>query len=104
MQQTFPGINPSISEWKGQEIVNFQEELRVKVNGHISEKWFYTHIKSHKGSLPRIDVLNLLSKYAGYSDWDDFLFRHKDQSSPIPLTKKANRVFIVVPALLILIS
>ena len=48
MQQSFPGINPSISEWKGQEIVDFQEELLHKVNAHISEKWFYTHIKAEK--------------------------------------------------------
>jgi len=27
MLQSYPGINPSISEWKGQEIVDFQEEL-----------------------------------------------------------------------------
>lgn len=73
MQQSFPGISSSISEWKGQDIVNFQEELLLKVNAHISEKWFYTHMKADRGKLPRIDVLNLLSKYVGYADWNDFV-------------------------------
>jgi len=73
MQQSYPGINPSISDWKGQEITDFQEELLIKVNAHISEKWFYNHIKSENRSLPRIDVLNLLSKYAGYANWNDFV-------------------------------
>ncbi len=98
MQQSFPGISASISEWKGQDIVNFQEELLLKVNARISEKWFYTHMKSTGGSLPRIDVLNLLSKYAGYADWNDFLYR-KNGKRPAPRIGSGNRVFILVPLL-----
>jgi len=109
MQQSYPGINPSISEWKGQEITDFQEELLKGVNAHISEKWFYTHMKSVKKSLPRIDVLNLLSKYAGYTNWDDFVFKNQDLIPASPgsiLTRVANpgagnehpnRYFIIVP-------
>jgi hypothetical protein len=44
MQQSFPGISSSISEWKGQDIVNFQEELLLRVNAHISEKWSSIHL------------------------------------------------------------
>jgi hypothetical protein len=40
MKQSYPGMNPEISEWKGQEITDFQEDLLVKVNGRLSEKWF----------------------------------------------------------------
>jgi len=73
--QVYPGIDPEISKWKGQEITDFQEELLKKVNGQLSEKWFYTHMKGESGSLPRIDVLNILSQFAGYSNWQDF--RHR---------------------------
>jgi hypothetical protein len=103
MQQSYPGINPTTSEWKGQEIVNFQEELLQKVNAHISEKWFYTHIKAEKNTLPRIDMLNLLSKYAGYSGWDDFRFRNQAQAPESINTKKANRYFIIIPLLVLVI-
>jgi len=103
MKQTYPGINPSISEWKGQEITDFQEDLLIKVNAHISEKWFYNHIKSKSKSLPRIDVLNLLSKYAGYSNWDDFVHKNNTQLFHGKPLSKANRVFIVVPLLVILV-
>ena len=107
MQQSFPGINPLISEWKGQEITDFQEELLNKVNAHISEKWFYTHMKSIHKSLPRIDVLNLLSRYAGYSNWDDFIFRNQEIIPVAPAgdlhaevkSGHANRYFILVPLL-----
>ena len=103
MQQSFPGINPSISEWKGQEIVDFQEELLQHANAHISEKWFYSHIKSENKSLPRIDILNLLSKYVGYANWNDFKFKNSDNSIPIASPEKANRYFIYVPVIVLLI-
>jgi hypothetical protein len=104
MKQSFPGINPSISEWKGQEITDFQEELLKKVNAHISEKWFYNHIKSENRSLPRIDVLNLLSKYAGYANWDDFVFRNTDPTAQAKSIPKANRYFIIVPLLVLVVA
>ena len=98
MQQTYPGINPSISSWKGQDITDFQEDLLLKVKGQISEKWFYTHIKADSQSLPRIDVLNMLCKYAGYANWEDLKFRNTDlDQGPLILTK-SNRLFILVPA------
>lgn len=98
MQKSFPGISPSISEWKGQDIVNFQEELLQKVNAHVSEKWFYTHMKTGNEKLPRIDVLNLLSKYAEYADWNDFVFNHGGVTSR-PVFKSGNKYFILVPVM-----
>jgi hypothetical protein len=103
MRQSYPGINPVISEWKGQEIVDFQEELLQKVNAHISEKWFYTHIKSEKENLPRIDILNLLSRYAGYSNWDDFRFKNSTESNAFKKIRSANHYFIYVPFMVLLI-
>lgn len=101
MQRSYPAVSPNIMEWRGQEITDFQEELASKVNGHISEKWFYTHMKSESGSLPRIDVLNLLSQYAGYTGWDDFMYQNRSQVSSVSPIRKTNRVFIVVPLLVI---
>ena len=115
MQQSYPGMNPMISEWKGQEITDFQEELLNKANAHISEKWFYTHMKSAGKSLPRIDVLNLLSKYAGYSNWDDFIFKqqelipaglmetHARAEYSGPSSVHANRYFVIVPLIALVI-
>ena len=106
MRATYPGIPPSIAEWKGQEITDFQEELRRTVNANVSEKWFYTHMKSTAPSLPRIDMLNILSRYAGYSNWDDFVFRHgsKDQESRQAQGRTVSisggdRYFILVPVI-----
>ena len=77
-RKAYPACTAPIEEWKGQDIVNFQEELMLKVKGRISEKWFYTHIKAQQEKLPRIDMLNMLSQYAGYADWRDFTSRQPD--------------------------
>ncbi len=106
MKLSYPGINPEISAWKGQEIFDFQEDLLAKVDGRLSEKWFYTHMKSANASLPRIDVLNMLSKYAGYGNWDDFRFKNSKTpalNQPMFSARKSNRIFIIIPGTLILI-
>jgi hypothetical protein len=81
-RQAFPSSPAEIEEWKGQDIVNFQEELIQKAKGRISEKWFYTHIKGTNEKLPRIDMLNLLSEYAGYQGWNDFVQKKKAVLQP----------------------
>ena len=66
-----------ISKWKGIDIIYFQEDLRKKGKGNISEKSFYTYFKnSPVTKLPRIDMLNILSIYAGYVSWYDFKKNH----------------------------
>ncbi|WP_292008418.1 hypothetical protein [Chryseobacterium sp.] len=66
-----------ISKWKGIDIIYFQEDLRKKAKGNISEKSFYTYFKnSPVNKLPRIDMLNLLSNYAGYESWYEFKKDH----------------------------
>ena len=102
MQQSYPGIPDSISNWKGQNIVDFQAELRFKQSEHISEKWFYNHMKSTNSKLPRIDILNFLSKYVGCKNWDEFKIKNSDANSLIPVDK-SNRVFFLVPIILFVV-
>lgn len=102
MKQSYPGMNSEISDWKGQEITDFQEDLLNTVNGRLSEKWFYTHIKGNNLSLPRIDALNMLSKYAGYINWDDFRFKNSRNISMVERLKKTNSIFIKIPLLVML--
>ncbi len=72
VQEHYPHIDSDISQWKGKEISFFQQDLEERVSGRISEKWFYTHLKSDTDKLPRIDILDLLSQYSGFADWLDF--------------------------------
>lgn len=75
-----------ISEWKGQDIVTFQEDIFAKTKSTVSEKWFYTYFKSDFKKLPRIDMLNILSQYAGHTSWAAFSRLHqKEEKIPVIL-------------------
>lgn len=112
MQRSYPGIKTSVSEWKGQEITDFQEDLRIKVKANISDKWFYTHLKGSHTRLPRIDMLNMLSQYTGYANWDDFIYHNPfgtaqgKTDTPVQSLKPVssqNHYFIIVPLLTIIV-
>ena len=78
--QAHPYCTKPIHEWRGQDIVDFQEHLQQSVQGRISEKWFYTHFKTQENErLPRVDMLNLLSEYAGYRNWQEFSSQAESQ-------------------------
>ena len=81
-----------IKDWKGQDISDFQNDLSEKVQGRISEKWFYTHLKTDSEKLPRIDMLNLLSKYAGYQNWADFKIKEKINSLTLPVKQEKTKI------------
>lgn len=84
-----------ISKWKGIDIIYFQEDLRKKAKGNISEKSFYTYFKSNSSTkLPRIDMLNLLAIYSGYQSWYDFKKNHLFANEIISDTEKPTEIII----------
>ncbi|KAB8154047.1 hypothetical protein EZY14_006320 [Kordia sp. TARA_039_SRF] len=84
-----------IREWKGDTITDFQEDVRSKTNSSISEKWFYTYMKNDAEKLPRIDMLNLLSTYVGFENWNDFVMKSEVEAEleVEPKTKASSRKF-----------
>ena len=84
-----------ISKWKGIDIIYFQEDLRKKAKGNISEKSFYTYFKTVPSSkLPRIDMLNLLAIYSGYQSWYDFKKNHLFANEIISEHEKPSEIII----------
>jgi len=92
LQEEFPSVNSNIEFWKGQEITYFQEDLQKRCKSSISEKWFYTHLKGKNEKLPRIDMLNLLSDYAGYKDWSTFIASQAEKNNDSNSEKSSNTV------------
>ena len=77
-QEFYPTWKRPINNFRGKEIANFQQLLEENVNSRISEKWFYTHLKPIKNEkLPRVDMLDLLTQFLGYSDWENFKNNHQ---------------------------
>ena len=88
-QAEFPHWDKTIHEFKGREIANFQQQLQTEVQGRVSEKWFYTHLKPVMNEkLPRVDMLDMLSVFVGYLNWDDFMAKNK--IAPSPPEKRVN--------------
>lgn len=77
------GIRKPFADWSVGDIADFRVDLEEVCKSSISEKWFYTHFKNDSDKLPRIDVLNLLSEYAGYKNWDAFTYESR------PVRKRA---------------
>lgn len=85
-----------ISKWKGIDIIYFQEDLRQKAKGNISEKTFYTYFKNNsQEKIPRIDMLNILAVYSGFNSWSDF-----KKKNPIAVTgEETTAVEVSEPAI-----
>jgi hypothetical protein len=93
--QDFPMTTPDMSQWKGLDIIYFQEHLRQKVRGNVSEKWFYTYFKSPFEKLPRVDMLNMLAQYSGFRSWAEFVEKKSSQKKEkneeiVPIQEEAN--------------
>ena len=95
--------NSPIPDWKGEEIVAFQNDLFDKVKGKVSEKWFYTYIKNEPKKLPRIDVLNLLSTYVDYKNWNAFKAENSVIDASVKKKKTSKLWFLATLPLLLLL-
>lgn len=101
MQMKYPGIPDSIADWKGQNIIDFQAELVLSQKEHLSEKWFYTHMKSVNRKLPRIDILNFLSQYVGYQNWEDFKHYQSENKQNVK-KERSKQLYYLLPLLIVL--
>lgn len=102
IQQSYPEVPDSVADWKGQNIIDFQYELSIKLHENISEKWFYTHMKSENSKLPRIDILNFLSKYVGYRNWDEFKLLNNELKNDLQ-PDQSKRVLYTIPFFTVII-
>ncbi len=75
-------VPSDVKNWNGDDILRFQEDLFTKVKARVSEKWFYTYFKKDHSKLPRIDMLNLLSRYVGQENWHAFRNDHPKIKTP----------------------
>lgn len=92
-------IRKEFKDWSGYDIQNFQDDLEEKCKSTISEKWFYNHFKNENEKLPRVDVLNLLSFYCGYKNWDDFKFQNESKA---PLKKRSLLIWLIAVLIVII--
>jgi len=101
--RTYPSSPQKLQDWKGKDIANFQIHLEETVNGRISEKWIYTHLKNEADKLPRKDMLDLLSTYIGVENWDAFIKNQETSKKQTYSLKRKIAIGITTLIILLLI-
>ena len=90
-QKQYPYFEGNWKTFSSQDIQNLIDLIAVQVKQTVSEKWIYTHLKSETNNkLPRKDMLDILSQLVGYSGWDEYVFRWKQEVIPIISKPKQN--------------
>ncbi|UTW62816.1 hypothetical protein KFE98_01265 [bacterium SCSIO 12741] len=85
LQQAYPGCKSDLRFWTGREVEFLQQDLQNRVNGRVSERWFYNYLKPEKTEkLPRIDMLDLLANYVGRDNWEKFVHDEMNPNSTSP--------------------
>ena len=90
-QKQYPYFEGTWKTFSSQDIQNLIDLIAVQVKQTVSEKWIYTHLKVETNDkLPRKDMLDILSQFVGYSGWDEYVFKWKQEVVPIVAQRKRN--------------
>ncbi|MBE9576748.1 hypothetical protein [Flavobacterium proteolyticum] len=90
-QKQYPYFEGNWKTFSSQDIQNLIDLIAVQVKQTVSEKWIYTHLKVETNDkLPRKDMLDILSQLVGYSGWDEYVFKWKQEVVPIVAQPKRN--------------
>ncbi|MEM1216691.1 MAG: hypothetical protein AAGJ82_13440 [Bacteroidota bacterium] len=104
-QTAYPHFQGTLADFRQQDIAQLQALLMEKVQGRVSEKWFYTHLKGKpQDKLPRIDMLNLLARFVGADSWAAYAGQVAAKSKPSVHTSNWPRWWWLVPVLLIILG
>ncbi|MBC8882519.1 hypothetical protein H9X57_01090 [Flavobacterium piscinae] len=96
-QKHYPYFQGNWKQFSSQDIQNLIDLIEDKQNQRISEKWIYTHLKPETNEkLPRKDMLDILSQFCGFSGWDEFVFKHKNENTFVQTTKKKSNYFWLI--------
>ncbi len=75
----YPFFQGNWKNFSSQDIQNLIDLIEKNQKQTVSEKWIYTHLKPEINSkLPRKDMLDIFSRFTGYSGWDEFIFEKKE--------------------------
>ena len=90
-QKQYPYFEGNWKTFSSQDIQNLIDLIAVQVKQTVSEKWIYTHLKVETNDkLPRKDMLDILSQLVGYSGWDEYVFKWKQEVVPNAVQPKRN--------------
>ena len=79
-RQAYPHFQGKLTDFRQTDIANLQDLLEQRLQDRISENWSYTLLKVPQNEmLPRIDMLDLLTRFVGFESWEAYRFRFEKQ-------------------------
>ncbi|MGB3344500.1 MAG: hypothetical protein WBA61_11345 [Aequorivita sp.] len=92
-------------DWKSfgsRDIQNLIDAMEKKTRQTISEKWIYTHLKPETNEkLPRKDMLDILSRFVGYTGWDEFAFQKQEDIKGTVKKRSSFWIWVVAGSVLV---
>lgn len=83
-QSFYPQFQGDWKSFSSKDIRQLIDLIETELKERVSEKWIYTHLKPEANEkLPRKDMLDIFSRFSGYSDWDDFRLQIQSDSEEL---------------------
>ena len=77
-QKSYPYFQGDWKSFSSKDIRQLIDLVEIQCKESVSEKWIYTHLKPESNrKLPRKDMLDIFSKFCGFTDWDEFVFQNQ---------------------------
>lgn len=77
-QKSYPYFSGDWKNFSSKDIRQLIDLIEIQLKEKVSEKWIYTHLKSESNDkLPRKDMLDIFSRFVGFSDWNEFVFKNQ---------------------------
>jgi len=100
-QKHYPYFSGNWKNFSSKDISQLIDLIEKQQKNTVSEKWIYTHLKPESNEkLPRKDMLDIFSRFSGYSGWDEFHSKIRNstiESSKVgtPKIYSKNWIFII---------
>lgn len=88
-QKSYPYFQGEWKSFSSKDIRQLIDLIEEQLKEKVSEKWIYTHLKPEVNEkLPRKDMLDIFSKFVGFSSWEEFVFNHHPDTDISAKSKK----------------
>ncbi|PZU82469.1 MAG: hypothetical protein DI529_14350 [Chryseobacterium sp.] len=106
-QKYYPYFSGTWKNFSSKDILQLIDLIEKEQRNTVSEKWIYTHLKPDSNEkLPRKDMLDIFSKFSGYSGWDEFHSKIKNSTFESSKAKTQKTYYknwsFIIPAFFIL--
>lgn len=103
-QKSYPFFQGDWKSFSSKDIRQLIDLMEIQLKETVSEKWIYTHLKPESNQkLPRKDMLDIFSRFVGYSNWDEFIYKNQTEKKVKTISKASSKGKYIKELFLILL-